>query len=63
VDIFNEMIKRYPTSNKRPTALYKIAIVYEETGDLKSAKYYYNQIVKDFPNSAEAALAKDKITK
>jgi TolA-binding protein len=55
------MIKQYPTSNKRPTALYKIAIIYEETGDTKSSQYYYNLIVKDFPNSAEAALAKDKL--
>jgi len=38
-----------------------MGIIYEEAGDMKTAQVYYNQVIKDFPNSPEATLAKDKL--
>ncbi len=61
VNAFQDMINRYPQSNKRPTALYKIGLVYEMAKDQKTARQYYGLVIKDFPNSPEAALARDKL--
>ena len=61
VNTFQEIITKYPNSNKRPTALYKMGVIYEEAGDTKTALHYYNRIITEFPNSAEATLAKDRM--
>lgn len=61
VNTFQELINKYPKSARVPPALYKMGIIYEEGGDLKTARFYYNLVVKDFPNSPEATLARNKI--
>ncbi len=61
VDTFNELLTKYPQSNKRSTALYKIGIIYEEAKDLKTARTYYERVIKEFPNAPEAALAKERL--
>jgi tol-pal system protein YbgF len=61
VNTFQELINKYPKSARIPTALYKMGIIYEEGGDRRTARFYYNQVIKDYPNSPEAALAKNKL--
>lgn len=61
VDTFNELCTKYPASNRIPTVLYKIGIIYEEAKDLKTARSYFERLIKDFPNSPEAALAKNRL--
>ncbi len=63
VDTFNELLNKYAQSNKRSTALYKIAIIYEEAKDTKTAKTYYERVIKEFPNAPEASLAKERLNK
>ena len=61
VNTFQELVNKYPKSARIPTALYRMGIIYEEGKDMKTARFYYNQVVRDFPNSPEAALAKSKL--
>lgn len=61
VNAFQELVNKYPKSARVPTALYRMGIIYEEAKDPKSARFYYNQVIKDFPNSPEAALARSKL--
>ena len=61
VNTFQELVNKYPKSARVPTALYRMGIIYEEAKDQKSARFYYNQVIRDFPNSPEAALARSKL--
>lgn len=61
VNALQELVRKYPQSARVPTALYRMGIIYEEAKDPKSARFYYNQVIRDFPNSPEAALARSKL--
>jgi TolA-binding protein len=61
VNTFQQLLSKFPNSNKRPTALYKMGVIYDEAGDKKTALHYFNKIIAEFPNSAEAILAKDRL--
>jgi TolA-binding protein len=61
VNTFQELINKFPKSPRVPTALYRMGIIFEEGKDLKTARFYYNRVIKDFPNSPEAALARNKL--
>lgn len=61
VNTFQELVNKHPKSARVPTALYRMGIIYEEGKDLKTARFYYNQVIKNYPNSPEAALAKNKL--
>lgn len=61
VNTFQELVNKYPKSARVPTALYRMGIIYEESKDLKTARFYYNQVIRDFPNSPEAALARNRL--
>jgi tol-pal system protein YbgF len=61
VNTFQELVNKFPKSARVPAALYRMGIIYEEGKDLKTARFYYNQVIRDFPNSPEAALARSKL--
>ena len=61
VNTFQELVNKYPKSARLPTALYRMGIIYEEGKDLKTARFYYNQVIKNYPNSPEAALARNRL--
>jgi tol-pal system protein YbgF len=61
VNTLNELANGYPESNKKPAALYKIGIIYEEANELKIARMYFNRVIKEYPNSPEAALAGNRL--
>lgn len=58
---FEKVEKNYPTGNKFPAALYKIGLCYLNMGIRNRGKEYLNRVIKDFPNSPEANLAKEKL--
>jgi tol-pal system protein YbgF len=47
--------------NKAPSALFQLARLYEQRGDEKKAKEFYEAILKDYPLSEEASVAKTKL--
>lgn len=61
VDALQELLGKYPKSTRVPAALYRMGLIYEQAKDAKTARFYYNQVIKDFPNSPEAALARSKL--
>jgi len=55
------MLSEYPDSEKRATALYKMARSHEELGQKQDAKATFELLVNDFPNTLEAEQAKEKL--
>jgi tol-pal system protein YbgF len=58
---FQEIIKNFPDKEKVPAAELKQGMAFKELGDVKSARYLYRKVIKDFPSSSEAKLAKEKL--
>ena len=75
IDAFQDYLVRYPNSDKAPQAqeniqhlgqkqtqgAYNIARFYETQHDTRAAFIYYNEVVREDPNSAQAQLAKKRI--
>jgi len=75
IEAFQDFIVRYPTSEKvaaakanieklagqRTQGSFNIAKFYEKQGNYKAAFIYYNEVVRQNPNSDQAKIAKDKI--
>ncbi len=75
IEAFQDFIVRYPTSEKvaaakanierlsgqRTQGSFNIAKFYEKQGNYKAAFIYYNEVVRQNPNSDQAKEAKDKI--
>ncbi len=47
--------------NKAPSALLQLARFYEQRGDNQKAREYYEAILRDYPLSEEAGIAKTKL--
>lgn len=58
---FEKVVGNYPGKDKEPAALYKMGLCLQEMGDKAKAKQYWQLLVKKYPKSPEAALAKDKL--
>jgi tol-pal system protein YbgF len=58
---YQVVISKYPKSNKRPAALYKQALAFENIGDAVNAKARFKDVINVYPNSPEAKLAKKKV--
>lgn len=58
---FEKVEKNYPKGNKLPSALYKIGLCYLNMQIRNKGKEYLNRIIKEFPNSPEANLAKERL--
>lgn len=58
---FQTVVNDFPQSTKVPSALYQIAILEANTGDTSRARVTLNKLVKQFPESSEAPLAKDML--
>ncbi len=59
---FTTLTTKYKDSEKRPTALYKLGRCSEELNKATDAMKYYSSIIKNYPSSNEALLAKDKLS-
>jgi tol-pal system protein YbgF len=58
---FEKVIKNFPGKEKVPAAMLKQAMAFKELGDVTSARYVLKKLVADFPQTAEAGLAKTKL--
>uniref|UniRef100_A0A7C6EC30 Tol-pal system protein YbgF n=1 Tax=candidate division WOR-3 bacterium TaxID=2052148 RepID=A0A7C6EC30_UNCW3 len=58
---FEKVEKNYPKGNKLPAALYKIGLCYLNMQIRNKGKEYLNRVIKEFPNSPEADLAKERL--
>lgn len=58
---FLTVTEQFPNSSKRPDALFKIGIIDEYLGKVASAKEFYNKVLKEYPDSSAAGLAKKRL--
>ena len=58
---YAQLITRYPNSPRVPTAMYKRALQLQATKKTAEAKKLYQDIIKRFPRSDEAALADERL--
>lgn len=58
---YRKVVKEYPTSSRAPAALYGLGLLAERRGDKVEARDAYNQLLKSYPKSDEAALARDRL--
>jgi TolA-binding protein len=52
-----------PDCNKAPSAYIQLAKLYELRGDRQKADEFYENVIKDYPLSEEAEIAKRKLGK
>jgi TolA-binding protein len=55
------LITRFPNSPRVPTAMYKRALQLQAAKKTAQAKKLYQDIIKRFPRSDEAALADERL--
>ena len=58
---FETVISDYPESTKVPSAMYQLAILEANAGEPARARVTLNKLVKQFPQSSEAPLARDML--
>jgi len=59
---FREVTTRYASSERAPTAWYKIGQLAELRQDLEAARDAYQTVVRDYPRAPEANLARDRLS-
>ncbi len=59
---FREVTTRYASSERAPTAWYKIGQLAELRQDLEAARNAYQTVVRDYPRAPEANLARDRLS-
>lgn len=59
---FRKVVDNYPESNRTAGAKFKLARCHEELGQREKAIGLYREIMKEFPNTAEANRAKVQLT-
>ena len=58
---YEKVTKKFPSSNKVPYALLKQGISFHNLGDKASAKLLLQQVIKDYPNTSQARIARSKL--
>ena len=58
---YAQVAKGYAASTRAPTALYKLGLLAEQRRDNATAKATYRKVIQGYPNSDEAALARDRL--
>lgn len=58
---YMRVVNDYPTQNKAPDALFKVAMVQERTGDLALARRTLQQVIERYPYSSTASTAKSEL--
>lgn len=59
---FREVTTRYGSSERAPTAWYKLGQLAELRQDLEAAREAYQTVVRDYPRAPEANLARDRLS-
>jgi len=58
---YRKVVYEYPKSSRAPAALYGLGLLAERHGNKADARDAYNQLLKSYPKSDEAALARDRL--
>ncbi len=58
---YEKVTKKFPSSNKVPYALLKQGICFQNLGDKTSARLLLQQVIKDYPNTSQARIARSKL--
>jgi tol-pal system protein YbgF len=58
---YDKVIKNFPDSNKVPYALLKQGLSFQRLGDKASAKLLMQQVIRDFPNTSQSRIAREKL--
>jgi TolA-binding protein len=58
---FQRVIKKYPKGNKVPNAILRQALAFYEINDKTSSKLLLKKLIRQFPNSSEAKIARGKL--
>ncbi|MBA3658090.1 MAG: tetratricopeptide repeat protein [Gemmatimonadales bacterium] len=58
---YNQVVDRYAQSSRAPAALYNLGLLAERRKNSSKAKDAYQRVVKQFPRSDEASLARDRL--
>jgi tol-pal system protein YbgF len=59
---FYDVVTRYPKSDKAPTSLWLQGNLFLQIGDTPDARLALAKLIRDYPNSAEAAKARQKLS-
>jgi tol-pal system protein YbgF len=60
-DYYTQVVDKYGTSSRAPSALYNLGLLAERRKDTAKAKDAYQRVVQKYPQSDEAALARDRL--
>jgi len=52
-----------PTATRTPDAMYKQGLAFMKLGDNVGARIVFQNLVKKYPSSSQAALAKEQLAK
>lgn len=58
---FKDVVTKYTKSNKAADALLKIGMSYQHLSDTDNAKFYFQMLLEDYPDTRSAALAKKRL--
>jgi tol-pal system protein YbgF len=58
---YQQVVDRFTTSPRAATALYKMGLLAEQQRDNVAARRHYQKVVQSYPQSDEAALARDRL--
>jgi tol-pal system protein YbgF len=58
---YEKVTKKFPSSNKVPYALLKQGVSFQNLGDKASAKLLLQQVIRDYPNTSQARIARSKL--
>ena len=58
---YQQVVDKYASSPRAATALYKMGLLAEQRRDAAGARTFYGRVVQSYPNSDEAALARDRL--
>lgn len=58
---YEKVTRKFPSSNKVPYALVKQALSFQNLGDKASAKLLLQQVIKEYPDTSQARVARSKL--
>ncbi len=61
LEAFQEIQQLFPTAERVPQALYRVALLHEELGSVDQARAVLERIVNTYPGDPVAMLARDKL--
>jgi soluble lytic murein transglycosylase len=61
-DFLREQLTLYPASYDAPGALYFLGRLAEEANDISSARAYYSEIVREYPNHYYMTVARERLS-